>query len=590
MSSTYTGNAAGSLVLQRYNNFRGVDFTSEVTNLYRSPDSLNMWKDYKTLGRAVETRLGSELQLSFNNSVYGLFFYTINNVDHWIIHVGTSLIDYNPATQTQTVLLSQGMNPKRSISFIMNNILFIMDGLHYYEYNGSILKEVVGTIPITSIARKPAGSGSQYQNVNLISDYRINYFWGDGTSTEYHLDSKEIDLVSEVYIVNEETGVPVLQEPSTYTVDDSKGIVTFNTAPYEPASADNVYITYKKDVNGYHDRINNCTLATIFDNRIFVSGNVDYPNAIWYSGESDPRYIPDLNYLLDGSDGAKIKGLAVGNEALWSFKEPSQENTTIYYHQPVEQVVDNETIGVVKGYPTINSTITTGCLATGTNFNDDIIFFSNRGMEGIQNSLDSEQVIGHRSTFVDRKLLNEPNYEDMILVEWEGYLLVIIDNKVYLADSRQKIGIDNHYEYEWFYWELDHNIASASVHNDVLYLCTEAESGVGRIYTLTDDSNNRQINSYWCTSLDDFNYPQMLKKTNKRGFKTDVTGTNITISARTDDGQFETVGTYTNNHGWITTKLKRKKWNKIQLKFSGSNFGIVESTLEAYIGNYVKRS
>lgn len=171
MSSTYTGNAAGSLVLQRYNNFRGVDFTSEVTNLYRSPDSLNMWKDYKTLGRAVETRLGSELQLSFNNSVYGLFFYTINNVDHWIIHVGTSLIDYNPVTQTQTVLLSQGMNPKRSISFIMNNILFIMDGLHYYEYNGSTLKEVVGTIPITSIARKPVGSGSQYQNVNLISDY-----------------------------------------------------------------------------------------------------------------------------------------------------------------------------------------------------------------------------------------------------------------------------------------------------------------------------------------------------------------------------------------------------------------------------------
>ena len=34
----------------------------------------------------------------------------------------------------------------------------------------------------------------------------------------------------------------------------------------------------------------------------------------------------------------------------------------------------------------------------------------------------------------------------------------IIDNKVYLADSRALFTNTNHNEYEWFYWELEKNI------------------------------------------------------------------------------------------------------------------------------------
>lgn len=627
MSST--GLSAGSLLAKRYENFRGVDFTSEDTSTYHSPDSLNMYKNYKTLGRGVETRPSLKTALTFDNSIYGLFFYEVNNVEHWIIHKGTSLIDYNTSTGTQTTLKASGMNPSKSTSFVMNNILFILDGLKYYEYNGTTLKEVEGTVPITSIGRSPSGSGNAYQNVNLISNKRINYFWGDGTSTEYVLDSKALDSVDEVYIVNASTGVPVLQNANTYTVDLVNGKVTFNTAPYKPESADNVYITYTKDV-GYRTRINNCNMIALFDNRVFFTGNKDYSNTIWYSGETDARYIPDLNYLLDGTDAGMIKGLAVGNEALWSFKEPSQENTTIFYHQPVETVSDNEAIGTVKGYPTINSTISTGCVATGTNFNDDIIFFSNRGMEGIQNNLESETVIGHRSSFVDRKLLNETNYEDMILAEWNGYLLVIIDNKIYLADSRQKTTINDHYEYEWFYWELEHNIASANVHDDILYLCSAAEQVkdehnylkytdgtynywydtekevlydsdyeesqvsvetltkvmTSSIYTL---DGTDEVESYWTTPKDDFNFSQMLKTTNKKGFLVDGVG-DISIDVRTDNNNFENIGAYTNTKGYIVAKLKRKKWYKLQLKFSGTNFAINDITLEVYVGSYVKRS
>lgn len=181
MSNTYTGLAAGSLSIQRYNNFKGVDFTDKAVSQYRSPDALNMWKNYKTLGKCVETRPEIELQLTLGNTIYGLFFYTINQVDHWIIHCGTSLYDYNPNTEVKTTIKASGMNTRKSSAFIFNNIFYIIDGINYLEYNGETLKSVEGTIPLTSMTRKPGGGGTQYQNVNLISDYRKNSFWGDGS-------------------------------------------------------------------------------------------------------------------------------------------------------------------------------------------------------------------------------------------------------------------------------------------------------------------------------------------------------------------------------------------------------------------------
>lgn len=42
-----------------YDKFAGVDFTSDtsIVQLNRSPNSVNMWKDYITnLGQAIETR------------------------------------------------------------------------------------------------------------------------------------------------------------------------------------------------------------------------------------------------------------------------------------------------------------------------------------------------------------------------------------------------------------------------------------------------------------------------------------------------------------------------------------------------------
>ena len=581
MASTYTGQAAGGLTIQRYNNFRGVDFTDDNVNESRSPDSLNMWKDYKSLGKRIETRPDLELQLTMSNTIFGLFFYTVNTTKHFIIHSGTGLYDYNTKTKEIKILKEEGMNPSKSSAFIYNNIFFIIDGINYLEYDGATLKDVVGTVPLTTIARKPSGGGTQYQDVNLISDYRKNGFWGDGESIEYHLDSPEIDATSvKVWIKD------VLQETDTYEVDGTNGIVTFKTAPEKTIDDDNVVNQYRKEIPENINKLKKCRLTALFDNRVFFSGNQNYPNSIFWCSYNDPRYISDMNFALEGTDIAQVKALVPGNNALWVFKESSQANTTVFYHTPLE-TYDNRLEDTVKTYPSVHSSISTGCEATGINFNDDIVFFSDRGMEGISGDITTEQVLGHRSTLVDRKLLNETNYKNMTLAEWEGYLLVIIDNKVYLADSNQKVNNNDHMEYEWFYWELNEKIKTASVDENILYLCSED----GKIYTLTNRNEDREVVSYWTTKSDDCNYPHMLKTTNKRGFKSDVSGTDISIEVKTDNNNFEMLGTYKNTKGYIVAKIKKKKWNKLQLKFGSTKpFGIYGITLETYIGSYVKRS
>ena len=581
MASTYTGQAAGGLTKQSYNSFRGVDFTDDNVNESRSPDSLNMWKDYKSLGKRIETRPDLELQLSLSNTIFGLFFYTVNTTKHYIIHSGTGLYDYNTKTKELKTLKEEGMNPSESNAFIYNNIFFIMDGINYLEYNGETLKDVEGTIPTIAIHNMNKGETKTIQEANLLTDYCYEEYLPNGETTEFKLSQEEVTDVK-VYSIN---GLEEKEITEGITIDNGGGTITFATAPEKSASKASIKVKYAKLSDGA-SVIRKCKLNCVFDKRVFFSGNQDYPNMVVWSGLSDPRYIGTSSYVTQGSGTSLIKAMVPGNNALWVFKEPSQENTAIFYNMPLE-IYDEKIEDTVKTYSSVHSSISTGCKATGINFNDDIVFFSERGMEGISGDITTEQVLGHRSTLVDRKLLNETNYKDMVLAEWEGYLLVIIDNRVYLADSNQKVNNNDHMEYEWFYWEFDKNIKSASVDEGILFIGTED----GGIYTLTNRNEDREVKSYWTTKSDDCNYPHMLKTTNKRGFKSDVSGSDISIEVKTDNNNFEMLGTYKNVKGYIVAKIKRKKWNRIQLRF-GSNkpFGIYGVTLETYIGSYVKRS
>lgn len=555
-----------------YSSFRGCDFRGLEVNLLRSPDCLNVWKDYKET-ESIRTRPEMELKTAFTDAVYGIFFYG----DKMLVHSGKTLYTQNNGT---IEVLYEDLNETVSNSFIYDNIFYFKDGKHYLQYDGETIKEVVGYIPTTTIARKPMGGGTKYEDVNMMSDYRKNSFLADGGSFSFFLDVMNIDedFVPEV-TVNDE-----VVSADEYTVDYKEGKIVFNnSAPDAPLTdgQDNVVVLFKKAIPEYRNCIENCTMLQVFDNRVFFSGNPNHPNMVWNSSLNDPSYCSDLDYYREGMDEAAVKGLVAGNNALWVFREPSDANTTVFYHTPS---IDDE---YGKVYPSAHSSITTGCIGKAINFNDDIVFFSERGMEGISGDVTTEQAVAHRSTLVDSKLLpkteEERNaYKDMVLAEWEGYLLVFIGNKVYLADSRARFTNEDHLEYEWFYWQLDQNVICATVKDGILHIGTS-----NGIYTLTD--TNASVESYWVTPLDKFKYPQKLKTTNKRGCVAEATG-DISVYAKLEDTDFELIGTYENVADYFVCRIKRKKFKDIQLKFhSNTRFSLETVTLECFIGGYIKR-
>ena len=563
---------AGTLVTRKYSSFRGVDFAhrGDEVSLVRSPDALNMWKNYKNSnGDSVETRPEIELLKTYGDTIFGLFFYMVKGTIHEMIHVGTKLYDGDK-------VIYSNMARANSKYFVYGGKLYIKDGTSYLVYDGTTLTEVAGYVPTTSIGRKPSGGGTIYEDVNLLSGLRKNSFLADGASKEYVLDVESFDsgYMPKVWVNGEE-------KIGGFTANPENGTITFTTAPTEPATTgqDNVVIQFRRTVDGYRERIEKCTLLEVFDNRVFFSGNPDYPNVLWHSSLDDPTYCSDLDYYEEGSDDSAVKALVTGNNALWVMKEQSQTNTTIFYHNPT---IDSD---YGKIYPSVHSSISTGCVSTGVNFNDDICFFSERGLEGISSDVTTEQVIAHRSTMVDSKLLNERNYTELIVAEWEGYLLAIIDNHIYLADSREKMTNNDHKEYEWYYWSLDINVKGATVKNGVLYLYSDKE-----LYSLTNYRADRKVEAYWTTLEDEFKYPQYQKISNKRGCVVDMEGKSVTLSVKTDNNKFEVINKYKSTRGYIVARVKKKKWKSIQLKFSAElPFSLYSATLESFIGNYIKQ-
>jgi len=590
-----------TLVKRQYADLAGVDFknSENLVNLNRSPDALNVYKDYLSEGVCIQTRPGMKLIGKIGQKINGIYIYQKTKA---IVHSGNELYLWsNFPDNPELEILKTDMIDNKTSFFMLNDKLYINDGSNYLVYDGELRNVSEDAyIPTTTIGRLPSGGGEEYQDVNILTGYRKNQFCADGVSKEYYLDSVNIDLVEKVWINDAET--------TEYNVNLTLGKITFNTAPNKPEidGQDNVVVLFKKEIEGYKTRISKCKISLMFENRAFFSGNINYPNAVFHSILNNPAYISDLSYYQDGSEDNPIKDMTVGNNILWVFKESNQNGSTIFYHIPTT----DGTLGRI--YPSKQGNISTGCYSKCINFNDDIAFLSRNGLEGITGDISSEQLLSHRSSLVDNKLINTNNYSDAQMTEWRGYLLIFVDKYIFLADSRQKFQGINGIEYEWYFWDISTvNPNMIKEYDGDLYIGGKD----GKIYILdgTNDNDN-PIESYWTTPLDAFGYSNKLKTSNKRGgiarIKIIPNGI-IKIAEKTNKKQLKDINrkslhgfnynscTYDNfsyfskNDSYIMYKIKEKKFIELSLKFYSDEldkpFGLYSATIEAFVGGYIKR-
>ncbi len=387
------------------------------------------------------------------------------------LNVGDALhVSFIEGELSEDDALFTRMNPRRSTSFVFNNRLYLIDGKNYLVYDGSTVSHVsdAAYIPTTYTTIVPSGensdAGEEYEQRNILQPKFKHTFIADGESTEFYMNENELDGVSEVKVYGEVV--------TNYDVDTANGKITLKEAPQKPKDAGypkgyaGIEITAEKafksvsGVTGECDDIKelivNCTIATTFDDRVFLSGNPNYPNHIFYSGRSnitghiDPSYFPVGNKVLDGVGTAPITGMLAVADTLLVLKSDTQQDGSVYFHAPYTTGDDLHP----KEYSPTRGLAGIGCLGACINFLDDPVFISRLGVEAIgQLSVRYERAVEHRSSLIDAKLVNL-DLSGAVLEEWNGYLIVLVDGKIFMADSRQKyaheIGVP---QYEWYYVE-----------------------------------------------------------------------------------------------------------------------------------------
>lgn len=534
------------LYSKAYDKFRGVDFSTDPTQVadYRSPYALNLISD---LAGFPEKRPGwrklQQRQGRINGMHYAVF---ASGASMRFVHAAKKLFTWDG------VEIFSDMADVRSTAFAHGGRLYIMDGEKYRVvtesdgvYTVANVEDGEVFVPTTTIAAAPSGGGTPFEAVNMLTGKRINSFFSNGTSKDYFLDTQNIDAVTKV-VVNGE-------EKDNYTVDLAAGKVSLSAAPADSEGVDNVVIHFTANVEGYADRVNKCTIFAFFgfnsDNRIFISGNPEYPNWDWQSGLDDPTYFPDTGYTKIGSDTSAVMGYLKQYNSLTIVKTDNEQDAEVFLR--TAQMEDDGSIIFplqqgIKGVGAISK-------HAFANLRDDPLFLAKEGVFAIAStSVQLERTVQDRSYFVNPVLTTEANLSEAVAAVWNGYYVLCINGRAYVADSRKRTaqsgtganysesGSYIQYSYEWYYWQ---NIPARVIYEfegelwfgtDDGYVC-KFNTDISTMAKYNDDGT--AILARWATKMDDYGTIVRRKTLTKKGCGVMIkpyTRSSVTVYTSTD--------------------------------------------------------
>ena len=239
------------------------------------------------------------------------------------------------------------------------------------------------------------------------------------------------------------------------------------TPPVEGESNITVIFTAKADNRA--TRIENCRFGTLFgvggnEDRLFLSGNPDYPNVVFFSESNDFTYFPDTFTATLGTDQSAVTGfLRLADNTLATFKAYTERESTVYYQSGEYRSFYDDEGNLKKIEPVFR--ITAG--ATGesavnpyvsANLAGDNVTLSQNGVFAIEptsNVLTDTRTARERGYAIRERLIRQESIKDAAGVVYKGKYYLSVDGVCYVADSRYKYQPADSlsYSYEWWYWD-----------------------------------------------------------------------------------------------------------------------------------------
>ncbi len=434
--------AAPSRSILVIDEFHGVDFTNSPTNVdeKKSPNAPNMIRD---VPGKVRKSMGWHTVKQYSDRINGVHFRREDT--DGLVHSGTKLYKGDDEVYSEA-------NDERSQSWQFGENLYIVDGKALLTYDGTDVKltSTAAKIPTLTIAKSPTGGGTPFEDLNLLQPAFIELFAGTETDKVYSMTFSGLDSVVLVEKLKSDGAWETLSEGTDYTADLAAGKITFTTAPGKSpiTGEDNVRITASRTVAGYADRINKCRFGTLFGvngaaDRLFLSGNPDFVNYDWHSGQNDPTYWPDTGYSVIGTEKSAIVGYSIINDRLATHKDDQADGRNVVIRQG--DLVDSEAV-----FPVVNTLQGQGAVATYSfaYLVNEPLFLTKLGVYAITaQDITGEKYAQNRSFFVNGKLLKEENLQEAFAFVYKDLYWLCINGVAYILDGLQPLQTDKSMPY-----------------------------------------------------------------------------------------------------------------------------------------------
>lgn len=246
--------------------------------------------------------------------------------------------------------------------FGFSDMVFMLNGKEYKQWDGETLEDVHGYRPLVNISVAPDNTSREdLEQINKLCGERRMWISPDGNGTTFQLPEKQIfsldyvkDLASDELIAESE-----------YSYDLEKGTVTFNSAPEDAINSIEIGWTMAEN---FRNEVLGMRYSEFYagnqDTRVFLYG--DGSNQAFYSevdndGQQRADYFPDMNEIKIGDDNTPITAMIRQYSTLVCFKTNSAWSiqfgtitledgiqTAAFYSAPTNRSLGNEAPGQVR--------------------------------------------------------------------------------------------------------------------------------------------------------------------------------------------------------------------------------------------------
>jgi len=376
----------------------------------------------------------------------------------YLYHIGKEIY-LRTKSSDEIQKIYDSANEYVSQSWQINDKLIMIDGKNLYRYTlGEDELEVIdsnGYIPLVTISKSPNGGGTSYEPINMLQPGFYEQFTVDHDSASvkrFYLSFSNLDYTEvEAWVLNNNGEWVRKTEGTHFDVNRTAGYVDFNTAPGEsPISGeDNVRILAYKTIPGYKDRVTKCTIGTLYGvngamDRLFLSGNPEYPNWDFFSQQNDPTYFPDTGYSVIGNSSSAVVGYAIINSYLATFKNKIDNTPAVFIRQG--ELMENAITKVSEPvFKLTNTLLGDGIISPYAfgNMPTEPLFLTRLGVYAITpQDITGEKYSQKRSFYLDGQLTKEKDLQKAKAVIFKDQYVLAVNEKLYILDGLQATRTD----------------------------------------------------------------------------------------------------------------------------------------------------